>query len=82
MTGLLTEIAARKRRTWVVAFVAGHGPVQPSERQLKRACAVAVEPYQVPQAFVIVDRLPRHSNGKFDRGKLAQLYRARAMEAK
>ena len=64
----------------LVAFVAGRGPVQPSERQLRRACAVALEPYQVPQAFVIVDRLPRHSNGKFERGKLAQLYRARAVE--
>ena len=66
----------------LVGFVAGRGPAPPSERQLKRACAFALEPHQVPQAFVIVDRLPRHSNGKFDRGKLAQLYRARAVEAR
>jgi acyl-CoA synthetase (AMP-forming)/AMP-acid ligase II len=66
----------------LVAFVAGRGLTLPSERELKQACALALDSYHVPQSFVIMETLPRHANGKFDRGKLARRYREQSAEAR
>ncbi|TNL05634.1 aminopeptidase [Kosakonia cowanii] len=54
----------------IVAFVATSSPAALTEAELRQFCLTQLVQYQVPHVFVLLPRLPKNANGKFDKHKL------------
>jgi acyl-CoA synthetase (AMP-forming)/AMP-acid ligase II len=47
------------------------------ERQLRSHCAQRLQRFFVPVRFIVVERIPRNDMAKIERGRLAELAKAK-----
>ena len=61
----------------VVAFITTSTREQPEEDQLREALKEHLRSFMIPKEFIVMDEIPRTSNGKIRRKELLEIYRKR-----
>jgi long-chain acyl-CoA synthetase len=54
----------------IVAFVTTHGNMQLDEKEIQKECMAKLELFMVPQRVILLDEMPKSSNGKIDKKEL------------
>lgn len=54
----------------IIAFITLHDFVTFEEKDIQQHCSKNLEPFMVPQKIVILQEMPKSSNGKFDKSEL------------
>lgn len=68
--GILEAVAVVTAQQQLVAYVVGVEPLEVA--RLRAYMEAKVPEFMVPNAFIALDRLPRNTNGKVDRGALRE----------
>ena len=61
----------------VVAFLSTSNREQPDENHLREALKRHLRSFMIPKEFIVVDEIPRTSNGKIQRNELLKIYQNR-----
>lgn len=57
----------------IIAFVTTYNNVLFNEKEIRRECLSKLESFMVPQKIILVDEMPKSSNGKIDKTELKKL---------
>ncbi|MEM7560783.1 MAG: AMP-binding protein, partial [Planctomycetota bacterium] len=66
----------KSRNRLVACFTIQDAGAAPSEEELRQACSEQLPRNMIPSQFVLLDTLPRTTNGKIDREQLSSLVRS------
>jgi len=54
----------------IVAFITTHNSLQISEKEIQKECSAFLENFMVPQKIILLEEMPKNTNGKIDKLKL------------